>query len=220
MLGSWAYPDGFAAVIAARLLGVPCVVKLHGSDINLIARLAGPRRLTRVGAAARGARRRGQPGARRRGRRARRGARADRDRDERRRRELFHPRDRAAARAELGLPAQARSRSTSGTSRTRERRASISPAAWTRTVAGRSRRDARRGRRRSAPGELEAGVAPLGDRVRMVGAQPLAVDPDVDGRRATCWCCRATTRAPRTSCSRRCPAGGAWWRPRSAASLT
>ena len=31
VLGSWAYPDGFAAVIAARLLGVPCVVKLHGS---------------------------------------------------------------------------------------------------------------------------------------------------------------------------------------------
>jgi len=46
VLGSWAYPDGFAAVIAARLLGVPCVVKLHGSDINVIAQLPGPRRLT------------------------------------------------------------------------------------------------------------------------------------------------------------------------------
>ena len=46
VLGSWAYPDGFAAVIAARILGVPCVVKLHGSDINLIAKLPGPRRLT------------------------------------------------------------------------------------------------------------------------------------------------------------------------------
>ncbi|CAN5912035.1 glycosyltransferase family 4 protein [soil metagenome] len=45
VLGSWAYPDGFAAVIAARLLNVPCVVKLHGSDINQIAKLAGPRRL-------------------------------------------------------------------------------------------------------------------------------------------------------------------------------
>jgi len=44
VLGSWAYPDGFAAVIAARLLGVPCVVKLHGSDINVMARLPGPRR--------------------------------------------------------------------------------------------------------------------------------------------------------------------------------
>jgi glycosyltransferase involved in cell wall biosynthesis len=46
VLGSWAYPDGFAAVIAARLLGVPAVVKLHGSDINLIAKLPGPRRMT------------------------------------------------------------------------------------------------------------------------------------------------------------------------------
>jgi len=46
VLGSWAYPDGFAAVVAARLLGVPCVVKLHGSDINVIAKLPGPRRLT------------------------------------------------------------------------------------------------------------------------------------------------------------------------------
>lgn len=46
VLGSWAYPDGFAAVIAARVLGVPCVVKLHGSDINVMARLPGPRKLT------------------------------------------------------------------------------------------------------------------------------------------------------------------------------
>src|ERR1043165_6732300 len=46
VLGSWAYPDGFAAVIAAKLLGVPCVVKLHGSDINVVAKLPGPRRLT------------------------------------------------------------------------------------------------------------------------------------------------------------------------------
>ena len=45
VLGSWAYPDGFAAVLLARLLGVPAVVKLHGSDINVVAELAGPRRL-------------------------------------------------------------------------------------------------------------------------------------------------------------------------------
>ena len=45
VLGSWAYPDGFAAVVAARLLGVPGVVKLHGSDINLIAQIPGPRRM-------------------------------------------------------------------------------------------------------------------------------------------------------------------------------
>jgi glycosyltransferase involved in cell wall biosynthesis len=105
VLGSWAYPDGFAAVIAARLLGVPCVVKLHGSDINVMAKLPGPRRQTawalsraaRVVAVSR--------------------ALADevaalgvpREQiaivlngvDS----ELFHVRDRAAARAELGLPA-------------------------------------------------------------------------------------------------------------------
>ena len=41
VLGSWAYPDGFAAVIAGQLLGVPSVVKLHGCDINVIAKLPG-----------------------------------------------------------------------------------------------------------------------------------------------------------------------------------
>jgi glycosyltransferase involved in cell wall biosynthesis len=44
VLGSWAYPDGFAAVVMAELLGVPAVVKLHGSDMNVVARLPGPRR--------------------------------------------------------------------------------------------------------------------------------------------------------------------------------
>lgn len=46
VFGSWAYPDGFAAVIAAKLLGVPCVVKLHGSDINIVAKLPGARQMT------------------------------------------------------------------------------------------------------------------------------------------------------------------------------
>src|SRR5262249_12451179 len=46
VLGSWAYPDGFAAVIPGQILGVPSVVKLHGSDINQIAKLPGPRRLS------------------------------------------------------------------------------------------------------------------------------------------------------------------------------
>jgi glycosyltransferase involved in cell wall biosynthesis len=105
VLGSWAYPDGFAAVIAAGLLRVPCVVKLHGSDINLIAKLPTPRRMlewalpraARIVAVSR--------------------ALADevttlgvaRDRvsivmngvDA----DLFHPGDRAAARQALGLPA-------------------------------------------------------------------------------------------------------------------
>lgn len=44
VLGAWAYPDGFAAVAIAEILGVPSVVKLHGSDMNVVARMSGPRR--------------------------------------------------------------------------------------------------------------------------------------------------------------------------------
>lgn len=47
VLGSWAYPDGFAAIAFAHALGVPAVVKLHGSDINVNAKLPGPRQLLR-----------------------------------------------------------------------------------------------------------------------------------------------------------------------------
>jgi glycosyltransferase involved in cell wall biosynthesis len=36
VLGAWAYPDGFASIIIAELLGVPAVIKLHGSDINVL----------------------------------------------------------------------------------------------------------------------------------------------------------------------------------------
>jgi glycosyltransferase involved in cell wall biosynthesis len=44
VLGSWAYPDGYAAVLLGEMLNVPAVIKLHGSDMNVVARLAGPRR--------------------------------------------------------------------------------------------------------------------------------------------------------------------------------
>src|SRR5580704_6400714 len=44
VLGSWAYPDGFAAVVLAQMLGTPAVIKLHGSDMNVVAKLPGPRR--------------------------------------------------------------------------------------------------------------------------------------------------------------------------------
>src|SRR5579859_2081830 len=47
LLGSWAYPDGFAAVVLARMLGIPAVIKLHGSDMNVVAKLRGPRRRLR-----------------------------------------------------------------------------------------------------------------------------------------------------------------------------
>lgn len=36
LLSAWAYPDGCASVALARALGVPCVVKLHGSDVNVL----------------------------------------------------------------------------------------------------------------------------------------------------------------------------------------
>jgi glycosyltransferase involved in cell wall biosynthesis len=33
---AWAYPDGCASVALARMLGVPAVVKVHGSDVNVM----------------------------------------------------------------------------------------------------------------------------------------------------------------------------------------
>lgn len=44
VLGSWAYPDGVAAIALGAMLGVPSVVKLHGSDINVVSKMSGPRR--------------------------------------------------------------------------------------------------------------------------------------------------------------------------------
>jgi glycosyltransferase involved in cell wall biosynthesis len=105
VLGTWAYPDGAAAVMLGALIGAPVAVKLHGSDLNIIAKLPGPARMlratlpraARVVAVSRAladeARALGVPD----------------DRiaivmngvDP----TLFRPRDRAAARAELGLPA-------------------------------------------------------------------------------------------------------------------
>ncbi|HXJ23008.1 MAG TPA: glycosyltransferase [Polyangia bacterium] len=37
LLGSWAYPDGVAAVMLGRAAGLPTVVKVHGSDLDLLA---------------------------------------------------------------------------------------------------------------------------------------------------------------------------------------
>jgi glycosyltransferase involved in cell wall biosynthesis len=47
VLSAYAYPDGWAGVALAGLLGVPAVVKLHGSDINFVAERASARRLLR-----------------------------------------------------------------------------------------------------------------------------------------------------------------------------
>ncbi len=38
VFGTWAYPDACAAVLLARSLGKPSVVKVHGSDLNVIAK--------------------------------------------------------------------------------------------------------------------------------------------------------------------------------------
>ncbi|HZL18950.1 MAG TPA: glycosyltransferase [Polyangia bacterium] len=37
LLGSWAYPDGVATVALGQALGLPVVVKVHGSDLDLLA---------------------------------------------------------------------------------------------------------------------------------------------------------------------------------------
>jgi teichuronic acid biosynthesis glycosyltransferase TuaC len=106
VLGAWLYPDACAAAKVARALGVPYVVKTHGSDVNVVSAwtsihpilrdtLAGAAwslgvsrplvdRLIELGAP--------------RDRAALLPNGVDRD--------LFHPRDRVAARAELGLPSR------------------------------------------------------------------------------------------------------------------
>jgi glycosyltransferase involved in cell wall biosynthesis len=38
VLGTWAYPDGCASILAAHAAGKPCAVKVHGSDVNIIAK--------------------------------------------------------------------------------------------------------------------------------------------------------------------------------------
>src|SRR5581483_8137747 len=35
---TWAYPDGRASVLFARALGKPVVVKVHGTDVNVVAK--------------------------------------------------------------------------------------------------------------------------------------------------------------------------------------
>ncbi len=38
MLATWLYPDGWAAGVMARRLGLPLVIKLHGSDVHTLGR--------------------------------------------------------------------------------------------------------------------------------------------------------------------------------------
>lgn len=45
VLATWAYPDGAAAVLFAHALGKPVVVKVHGSDVNVLAKMPAARAL-------------------------------------------------------------------------------------------------------------------------------------------------------------------------------
>jgi teichuronic acid biosynthesis glycosyltransferase TuaC len=44
LLGAWAYPDAVAAVVLGRAMGVPTVVKLHGSDMDVLSKRPALRR--------------------------------------------------------------------------------------------------------------------------------------------------------------------------------
>src|SRR5262245_37767271 len=47
LLATWAYPDGCAAVLASKIALRPCVVKVHGSDINVVAEIRAARAVLR-----------------------------------------------------------------------------------------------------------------------------------------------------------------------------
>jgi glycosyltransferase involved in cell wall biosynthesis len=177
LLGSWAYPDGVAAVALGRALGVPVVVKLHGSDIDVLAQRPALRRQLRAAlpraarvvavsrALARKAEALGVP--------AERvdvvgngvdGA-------------LFFPRERAAARAALGRAGDGRTWILY-VGRLEAEKGALDLAAAFHAVAA-ARPDVALamvgdGRARAA---LEASLRPLGDRVILAGARPLAEVP-------------------------------------------
>jgi glycosyltransferase involved in cell wall biosynthesis len=176
VLGSWAYPDGAAAVALAALLAVPAVVKLHGSDINVVARLRGPRRQLRWAL----------PRARRVVAVSR--ALADevvalgvaRDRvavvtngiDP----ELFHPRDRAASRAAMGLAPDGKLLLYVG--RLERAKGVIDLLdAFARLAPRRSDLRLALVGDGSARAECEERAARLGDQVKVLGARPLAEVP-------------------------------------------
>lgn len=108
VLGTFLHPDACAAAALARLLGIPYVIKAHGTDIDVIARWRSVRRsvAAALGSAA------WSLGVSRAMVSALVDLGAPPDRaillangvD----RALFHPRDRAASRAALGLPAEGR----------------------------------------------------------------------------------------------------------------
>jgi len=177
ILGTWAYPDGAAVAALGQLLGVPTVVKLHGSDMDILAKRPSLRRqmqlaLPRAGrvvavsrSLAAAARELGVPD----------------DRidligngvDS----ELFHPRDRAAARAELGHAGDTRKWIVYVGRLEADKGVPDLAIAFQQVAAARS--DAvlvliGDGKARAAAEEM---LKPLGDRVLFLGARPLAEVP-------------------------------------------
>ncbi len=177
LLGSWAYPDGVAVVALGQMLGVPTVVKLHGSDMDVLATrpalrrqmaLALPR-AARVVAVSRSL------------------AQAARDLGVAPDRidvigngvdsELFHPRDRAAARAELGRAGDAR-KWILYVGRVEAEKGALDLAAAFQRVAAAVPDAALMvlgdGKARAA---AEESLRPLGDRVFFAGPRPLGEVP-------------------------------------------
>jgi glycosyltransferase involved in cell wall biosynthesis len=171
VLGSWAYPDGAAAVALGALLGVPVVIKLHGSDLNVVAKLAGPRenlrwalpRARRVVAVSRAL---GDEAVRL-GARPERIAVVHNGVDG----ALFFPRDRAEARRELGLSNQKRLLYVGRLERQKgvldllDAFARLAPARpdFALTLVGDG----------SARGECQTRAAAIGAQVQLIGARPL-----------------------------------------------
>ncbi len=179
LLGSWAYPDGVAAVALGRALGVPTVVKLHGSDIDVLAErpalrrqlaLALPR-AARVVAVSRALAAKAEAL----------GVAPDRidvvtngvDST------LFHPRDRAGARAALGHAGDARPWLLYVGRVEEDKGAHELAAAFARVAAARPQLDVRLvvvgdGKARAT---LEETLRPLGERALFVGPRPLPEIP-------------------------------------------
>ncbi|MCA1664917.1 MAG: glycosyltransferase, partial [Myxococcales bacterium] len=172
LFGAWAYPDGAATVMMARAAGLPSVVKVHGSDLNVIARIPSVRaqlrallpRATRMAAVSRALADElvtlGVPRAQ--------VAVVPNGVDA----SLFHPRDRTEARAQLALPQKGRIVvyvgrivRDKGLLELIDAMAALAPAHpdLTLVVVGDG----------ALRGECEERARPLADRIRFVGARPL-----------------------------------------------
>ncbi len=177
ILGTWAYPDGAAVAALGQLLRIPTVVKLHGSDMDVLAQRPSLRRqmqltlprAARVVAVSRALAAQARDL----------GVAPDRidvignGVDS----ELFHPRDRAAARAELGHAGDTR-KWILYVGRLEADKGVVDLAIAFQEVAA-ARADAvlvliGDGKARATAEEM---LRPLGDRVQFLGARPLAEVP-------------------------------------------